>query len=73
MNLDIIPIKFSRSRKFNNNIKFYNKIKMPKNNLSKEKIKFILQQINNIIGDWIIDEPKHWLWIHRRWPKDKYL
>ncbi|MAH88704.1 MAG: hypothetical protein CMJ06_01440 [Pelagibacterales bacterium] len=74
MKLDIIPIKFSRNKKNQNIITFYNKTILPKNNLSKEKkIEFILKQINDIMSLWIKTKPEYWLWIHRRWPKDLYL
>ena len=74
MKLDIIPIKFSRNKKNQNVITFYNKTIFPKNNLSKEKkIEFILKQINNTMSEWIKAQPEYWLWIHRRWAKDLYL
>ncbi len=74
MNLDIIPIKFSRNNKNQNIITFYDKIIMPESNLSKEKkIEFILKQVNDSISVWIKEKPEYWLWIHRRWPKDLYL
>ena len=57
-----------------NIITFYKKINMPKNNLSKnKKISFILKQVNNIMSQWIKDQPENWLWIHRRWQKDLYV
>ena len=73
MNLDIVPIKFSRNIKNQNTITFYEKINMPQNYLNKnKKIKFILKQINNTISQWILNQPENWLWIHRRWQKDLY-
>ena len=74
MNLDIVPIKFSRNIKNQNTITFYEKINMPQNYLNKnKKIKFILKQINNTISQWILNQPENWLWIHRRWQKDLYM
>ena len=74
MNLDIVPIKFSRDINNNNIITFYKKINMPKNNLSKnKKISFILKQVNDVMSQWIKDQPENWLWIHRRWQKDLYV
>ena len=74
MKLDIIPIKFSRNKKNQNIITFYNKTISPKNNLTREKkIEFILKQVNNIMSEWIKAQPEYWLWIHRRWAKDLYL
>ena len=74
MNLDIVPIKFSRDVNNHNIITFYKKINMPKNNLSKnKKIIFILNQVNDVMSQWIKDQPENWLWIHRRWQKDLYV
>tara|TARA_E500000178_G_scaffold352152_1_gene414942 strand:- start:8 stop:904 length:897 start_codon:yes stop_codon:yes gene_type:complete len=73
MNLDIVPIKFSRQGNMKNIITFYNKIKTPKSYLSKEeKLIIILSEINKIISKWITKNPEFWLWIHRRWSKDLY-
>ena len=50
------------------------KITMPKNNLSKNKrISLILKQVNDVMSQWIKDQPENWLWIHRRWQKDLYV
>ncbi len=74
MNLDIVPIKFSRNIKNQNTITFYEKINMPQKYLNKnKKIKFILKQINNTMSQWILNQPENWLWIHRRWQKDLYM
>ena len=74
MKLDIIPIKFSRNKKNQNIITFYNKTTSPKNNLTREKkVEFILNQVNNTMSEWIKAQPEYWLWIHRRWAKDLYL
>ena len=74
MKLDIIPIKFSRNKKNQNIITFYNKTISPKNNINKKKkIEFILKQVNNTMSEWIRAQPEYWLWIHRRWSKDLYL
>ena len=74
MGLDIVPIKFSRNKKNQNIITFYDKIVLPKKNLSKDKkIEFILQLVNNTMSQWIKSQPEYWLWIHRRWPKELYL
>lgn len=73
MNLAIVPVKLERSKESENIITFFNKLKMPSNCLEhKEKVIYILENINNIIGSWIKEKPEQWLWIHRRWPKEVY-
>ena len=38
-----------------------------------KKISFILKQVNDVMSQWIKDQPENWLWIHRRWQKDLYI
>lgn len=71
MDLDIVPIRILREDFFNK-IKFYDKLKKPKKKLCHEKkVFFILNQVNNLLTEWITDKPEQWYWIHRRW--EKYL
>ena len=73
MDLDIIPIKFSRDENFQNKITFFEKIKIPNKKIYHDKrVNIILSEINEIISDWILNKPDEWLWIHRRWRKEKY-
>ena len=74
MDLDIIPIKFSRDENFQNKITFFEKIKIPNKKIYHDKrVNIILSEINEIISDWILNKPDEWLWIHRRWKKETYL
>ena len=43
-------------------------IKMPSKKLDhEEKVLYILNRVNEIMGKWILNNPEQWLWIHNRW------
>ncbi len=37
-----------------------------------ENVFFMTKKINDIISEWIYDNPAQWLWIHHRWDKQEY-
>lgn len=39
---------------------------------SPENIQKLTQMINNRLEAWIKKQPKQWLWLHKRWPKEFY-
>ena len=70
MELDIVPLKLLRNKGYGHEITFLPKLAFPNNKLSHEnKVKDILNKINNQLSSWIIKNPEQWLWIHRRWGK----
>jgi KDO2-lipid IV(A) lauroyltransferase len=73
MDLDIIPVKLQRTDNNGHKITFFEKISYRNQNLKhKNKVKYILKQINNHLSSWIKENPEQWLWIHRRWSKSLY-
>ena len=70
MELDIVPLKLLRNKGYGHEITFLPKLAFPNKKLSHEnKVKDILNKINNQLSSWIIKNPEQWLWIHRRWGK----
>ena len=43
---------------------------LPDTGSRKDDVMAILTAINGLFETWIRERPGHWLWIHRRWPKD---
>jgi len=39
----------------------------------EDKELVLTQKINDIIENWVKDNPSQWFWVHRRWDKDFYL
>ena len=73
MDLDIVPIKLLRTPNNGHKITFFKKVSYANKKLThNQKVKFILETINNHLGSWIKEDPEQWLWIHRRWKKSLY-
>jgi KDO2-lipid IV(A) lauroyltransferase len=34
----------------------------------KSEVERVTRQMNDLLGEWIKDEPAQWMWLHRRWP-----
>ena len=68
LSLPIIPIHVVRVEGPTFQYIIEKPIKLPNRNLShEEKVLFILNSINEKIGEWILQNPEQWLWIHNRW------
>ncbi|MEJ2026445.1 MAG: hypothetical protein P8X52_02985, partial [Limibacillus sp.] len=37
-----------------------------------EEIKRLTQALNDKLGEYILEHPPGWLWLHRRWPEEVY-
>lgn len=61
----IIPIQIIRKDKY-----YFDMIFHPKLELTNKNIEAIMQEINDIIGDWVKQNPGQWLWLHRRWVEE---
>tara|TARA_A100001388_G_C28437540_1_gene342567 strand:- start:103 stop:567 length:465 start_codon:yes stop_codon:yes gene_type:complete len=74
MELDVVPIKFVRKKKYGHEITFLKKLELPDRKLNhKEQVKYLLTKVNSQISFWISNNPEQWLWIHRRWEKKIYF
>ena len=68
LSLPIIPIHVVRVEGPTFQYIIEKPIKLPNRNLShEEKVLFILNSINEKMGEWILQNPEQWLWIHNRW------
>ena len=68
LSLPIIPIQIIRIKGPTFKCIIEKPLEIPNKNFSHdEKVKYILDKINENMGNWIIKNPDQWLWIHNRW------
>ncbi len=53
-------------------ITIYPALKMPAETDMEKATQIIMTQVNQIMSDWIYENPEQWLWIHRRFDKKEY-
>ena len=58
----IIPIQVIRKNNF-----YFDIIIHPALQYQEKKVKTIMEQINDQIGEWVRANPGQWFWLHRRW------
>ncbi|MEM6912475.1 MAG: lysophospholipid acyltransferase family protein [Pseudomonadota bacterium] len=63
--LPIIPIQITRRP----GSRFVATVHQPIDT-SKESVEGLTEQVNDILGSFILARPDQWLWFHRRWPAD---
>ena len=61
----IIPIQIIRKDKYHFDMIFH-----PQLDLNNKNIEVIMQEINDIMGEWVKQNPGQWLWLHRRWVEE---
>lgn len=54
-------------------ITIYPALKLPKEKDVEKATRQIMTQVNQIMSEWIYENPEQWLWIHRRFDKKEYL
>jgi Kdo2-lipid IVA lauroyltransferase/acyltransferase len=58
----IIPIQIVRKDKY-----YFDMIFHPELDLNNKDEATIMQEINDIIGSWVKQNPGQWFWLHKRW------
>ncbi|MGE4339677.1 MAG: lysophospholipid acyltransferase family protein, partial [Pigmentiphaga sp.] len=46
-------------------------LELPNSGDRQRDIVKVMRRVNQTLERWIIDEPGAWLWLHRRWPKNR--
>ena len=66
----VVPTRVQRLGGTRFRITFYPPLTLPSSGNTQADTLELMTTINGIIESWIKEEPGHWLWLHRRWPKD---
>ena len=71
-----VPIYMGKSIRQKNGrflITIYPALKLPKEKDVEKATRQIMTQVNQIMSEWIYENPEQWLWIHRRFDKKEYM
>ncbi|XVN42175.1 MAG: lipid A biosynthesis lauroyl acyltransferase [Candidatus Rickettsia vulgarisii] len=66
----IIPLQIIRTYDSYFKVVIHPAIKFKKTNDDKKDCYSIMLKINNILGDWIKENPGQWFWFHNRWKRN---
>lgn len=65
----VLPCYPRRTGGANFDVIFEEPMQFVKTGEIQKDIEAAMLQVNQKLESWIIDDPKQWLWLHRRWPK----
>ncbi|MEM1399175.1 MAG: lysophospholipid acyltransferase family protein [Pseudomonadota bacterium] len=69
----VIPVQVTREGAGRFEIICYPPLEMPTGDLPRsDKLRSVMMTYHQLLEDWIRQRPAEWLWIHRRWPKERY-
>jgi KDO2-lipid IV(A) lauroyltransferase len=66
----VIPIYVRRLGPARLRVEIERPLALPETSDKQRDIASLTQNINDTIENWIRADPRSWLWLHRRWPKD---
>ncbi len=68
-NAIVLPCYGRRTKGANFDVIFEKPMQFIQTGEIQKDIEAAMLQVNQTLERWIIDDPKQWLWLHRRWPK----
>lgn len=66
-NCPLLPARSERLHDSHFRVTFYPPIEFTPQGDHKQDMYRLLLKINTMIGEWVIERPCQWLWVHRRW------
>ena len=66
----VVPTRVQRLGGCRFRITFYPPLDLPDTGNTQADTLSLMTTINGVIESWVREEPGHWLWLHRRWPKE---
>lgn len=66
--LGVIPVRPERLKGCKFRVTLFDPILIDASADRESEVRRITIEINRILGEWIVDRPEQWMWLHRRWP-----
>lgn len=66
----VVPVRVERVRDSNYRVVVEPPLTVRRGGDQAADVLALMTQVNRTIETWIRAKPEHWLWLHRRWPKD---
>ncbi len=66
----VVPVRVERIMDSNYRVVVEPPLKVQRSGDQAADVLALMTQVNLTIETWIRARPEHWLWLHRRWPKD---
>lgn len=66
----VVPVRVERVKDSNYRVVVEPPLKVGRSGDQAADVLALMTQVNRTIETWIRAKPEHWLWLHRRWPKD---
>jgi len=72
-NCPVVPVQVERLIGAHFRVTVHPPLDLPNTGDRKADILQIMTEVNEIIGNWIKQNPEQWLWVHNRWPNEQDL
>ncbi len=69
----VIPGRIRRTGPARLRLEVESALALPDSGDRQQDIATLMRMVNATLERWITDEPRSWLWLHRRWPKTEIL
>lgn len=64
---DVHPARCIRLPNNRYRLEIFDKIEIPKDENGRLDVAAMTQQLNDIVEDWVREDPGQWMWFHKRW------
>ncbi len=66
----VVPVHVERIRGSYYRVVCDKPLSVPRSGDQVADVLALMTEVNKVVEGWIRAKPEHWLWLHRRWPKD---
>ncbi len=68
----LVPVRIERLGPGRFRLRSFEALALPDSGDRQADTVQVMTALNEILEDWIRDQPEQWLWLHRRWPEAAY-